>query len=69
MTFDPQGRIIVSHEGGGLYRISPPPVNKPNQPTPVEPLKVKLGGAHGLLYAFDSLYAVVADGQEWSQAK
>jgi glucose/arabinose dehydrogenase len=30
-----------------------------NQPTKVEPLPVKLSGAQGLLWAFDSLYAVV----------
>ena len=58
MTFDSQRRLIVSHEGGGLYRIKPSPVGQPGTPTVVEKLNVKIGGAHGLLYAFDALYAM-----------
>jgi putative heme-binding domain-containing protein len=58
MTFDPQGRMIVSHEDGGLYRVTPSPIGKPNHSTAVEQLAVNVGGAHGLLYAFDSLYAI-----------
>jgi putative heme-binding domain-containing protein len=58
MAFDPQGRITVSKERGGLYRITPSPRGNPTIPTRVEKLDVQLDAAQGLLYAFDSLYAV-----------
>ncbi len=58
MTVDPQGRIIACDQYGGLYRMSPTPVGS-NQTAPVQPLKTKVGGAHGLLHAFDSLYVMV----------
>jgi putative heme-binding domain-containing protein len=58
MCVDPKGRLIVSDQYGWLYRITPPPLGKP-QDTKVEKLNIPLGGAHGLLYAFDSLYVMV----------
>ena len=58
MCVDPKGRLIVSDQNGKLYRVTPPP---PGRERPVEPetIGVNLAGAHGLLYAFDSLYVVV----------
>jgi putative heme-binding domain-containing protein len=53
LTVDPRGRLIVSDQNGGLYRITPLADAK------VEKLDIPLGGAHGLLWAFDSLYVVV----------
>lgn len=50
MTFDPQGRAIVSPEKGPLMRITPGPSPK------IETLDLPLGDAQGLLWAFDSLY-------------
>jgi putative heme-binding domain-containing protein len=58
MTIDPKGRIIACDQYGGLYRMKPTPVGS-NQLAPVEQLKAKAGGAHGLLYAFNSLYVMV----------
>ena len=67
MCVDPQGRLIVSDQGGSLYRVTPPPVGQasslpekdaPNE-TKVEKLPVDIGDAQGLLWAFDSLYVVV----------
>ena len=58
MTVDHKGRLIVSDQYGSLYRITVPPKGK-SQPTKVEPIKVDMGHAQGLLYAFDSLYVVV----------
>lgn len=63
MTFDPQGRIITSDQSGPFYRVTPSPVGEPDKPSKIEKLDVPLGGAHGLLYAFDSLYAVAATPQ------
>jgi putative heme-binding domain-containing protein len=56
MTPDPKGRLIVSDQYGGLYRVS---VGETPEDTVVEPLKVDIGDAQGLLYAFDSLYVTV----------
>jgi putative heme-binding domain-containing protein len=78
MCVDPKGRLIVSDQYGPLYRITPPPLTPlpsgenrrlrgrgegANQPqTKVEKLDLPLGGAHGLLWAFDSLYVMVNEG-------
>ena len=59
MTFDPQGRIVASAQSGPFYRVTPSPLGQPNVPTEIEKLEIPLGGAHGLLYALDSLYAVL----------
>ncbi|MEO5915278.1 MAG: c-type cytochrome [Luteolibacter sp.] len=61
MTEDDKGRLITSDQYGGLFRVTLP-TGKGDE-VKVEPLKLPngkdgkpLGGAHGLLYAFDSLY-------------
>jgi putative heme-binding domain-containing protein len=59
---DPKGRLIVSDQNGPLYRITPPPLGGKPEDTKVEKLPLPLGGAHGLLYAFDSLYVMVNEG-------
>ncbi|HKI37861.1 MAG TPA: beta-propeller fold lactonase family protein [Gemmataceae bacterium] len=59
MTADPKGRLIVSDQYGPLYRITPPPIGGKAEDTKVEQLNLPLGGAHGLLWAFDSLYVMV----------
>ena len=61
LTSDPRGRLIASDHKGGLFRITPPPIDGEASATKVEPLGVSLRGAQGLLFAFDSLY-VVANG-------
>src|SRR5690606_38194809 len=73
MTFDDKGRIIASDQYGALYRLVVPAVGDttktiveklviPNDPTLVgdtSKKKVGIGLAHGLLYAFNSLYVMV----------
>ena len=58
VTVDDKGRLIVCDQRGGLYRVTPPPFDAAEDATVVEKLEVDAGGAHGLLYAFDSLYVV-----------
>ena len=58
MTHDPKGRLIVSDQYGTLYRVT---VSGDAKSTHVERLKVPIGQAHGLLYAFDSLYVMVGE--------
>ncbi|MDA1014502.1 MAG: c-type cytochrome [Planctomycetota bacterium] len=62
ITFDDKGRLIASDQGGkGLCRITPPPIGGKGK-TKVERLKAKITSAHGMLYAFDSLYVSVNGG-------
>ncbi len=59
MCVDPKGRLIVSDQYGPLYRITPPAIGGKTEDTKVEKLDLPLGGSHGLLWAFDSLYVMV----------
>jgi sugar lactone lactonase YvrE len=74
MTFDDKGRIIACDQYGYLYRITVPPIgadtttNKMkvdkleiNVPGDTSHAKIKMGLAHGLLWAYNSLYVVVND--------
>jgi dienelactone hydrolase len=65
MTVDPKGRLIVSDQYGKLYRVSPPPVDSKGAEIGVEAIDVPIGEAHGLLWAFDSLYVVVNRGHRY----
>ena len=56
LCVDPKGRLIVSNQYGGLYRVT---AGEAGAPVKVEPIPHPIGGAHGLLYAFDSLYVMV----------
>jgi putative heme-binding domain-containing protein len=61
MCVDPKGRLIVCDQyDAGLYRITPPPIGGAAEATRVEKINVELSGAQGLLWAFDSLYAMVS---------
>ncbi len=62
MCHDPKGRLIVSDQYGGLFRVTPPPIGGSAEDTKVEPIQINIGHAQGLLWAFDSLYVVVNGG-------
>ena len=51
LTHDDKGRLIACDQYGGIYRIT-----LGTEPLAVEKLNVKVGNAHGVLYAFNSLY-------------
>jgi putative heme-binding domain-containing protein len=59
MTVDHKGRLIASDQYGGLYRVT---LDDQAQESRVEALQVRSGRAHGLLYAFDSLYVMSHEG-------
>lgn len=63
LAVDPKGRLITSDQYGKLYRITVPAAGSSAgdaaAQVKVEEIPVELGMAHGLLYAFDSLYVVV----------
>ncbi|MCC7476591.1 MAG: c-type cytochrome [Pirellulales bacterium] len=65
---DPRGRLIVSDENGGLYRVSladegAAPIvadtKTDSSRVRVERIPAKVRGAQGLLWAFDSLYVMM----------
>ena len=60
MCVDPKGRLIVSDQYGKLYRLTTPPLGT-SDGLKIEILDLPLGQAQGLLYAFDSLYVMVAN--------
>jgi len=61
LTVDDKGRLIAGDQYGGMFRITLAQANSTDGPK-VEPLKTGLTGAHGLLYAFHSLYVMVNEG-------
>lgn len=71
MTFDDKGRMITSDQYGSLYRLTIPAIGTGTTPT-IEKLKIGIGAnidtvgmgyAHGLLYAFNSLYVMINNGK------
>ncbi len=66
MTVDPKGRLICCDQYGGLYRVTPAPqgAKDTEAETKVERLLTDIKGAHGLIYAFNSLYVMVGEGPQ-----
>jgi putative heme-binding domain-containing protein len=62
LTVDDRGRLITSDQYGKLYRIIPKGLDGATE-TRVEAISANVGMAHGLLYAFDSLYVMVNEGR------
>ncbi|QDU61059.1 Cytochrome c [Planctomycetes bacterium Pan216] len=59
LTVDDQGRIIAADQGDkGLYLITPSKPGEGEKGTTVEKIPVDISNAHGLLWAFDSLYVM-----------
>ncbi|MCA8989861.1 MAG: DUF1080 domain-containing protein, partial [Planctomycetaceae bacterium] len=58
MCVDPQGRLIVCDQYGGLFRVTLPPVGQ-TEGTKIEKINADIGEAQGLFWAFDSLYVSV----------
>ncbi|MBR00272.1 MAG: heme-binding protein, partial [Verrucomicrobiales bacterium] len=60
MTIDDEGRLYCSDQGGkGLFRVI---LGQGNQAPKIERLPLQISGAHGLLWAFNSLYVCVNEG-------
>lgn len=60
LCLDPKGRLIVSDQYGKLYRLTPPALGSTAE-LGIETIDLPIGQAQGLLYAFDSLYVMVAN--------
>ncbi len=68
MTVDKQGRILCGDQYGGLYRVTPPAIGS-SEAAKVETLDAAIGGAHGILYANDSLYFMLNEGAPQTKGK
>ncbi|MBS1932514.1 MAG: c-type cytochrome [Bacteroidetes bacterium] len=81
MTFDDKGRMIASDQYGNLYRLTIPPIGSDTtqnkikvdsivlQLTDTSKWARRIGYAHGLLYAFNSLYVMVNDEGDTAHSK
>lgn len=62
LTFDDQGRLLVSDQGKqGLFRVSVPKIGS-DEETKVERLSLPITSAQGMLHAFGKLYLSVNGG-------
>ena len=61
MCHDDKGRIIVSDQFGGLYRLTPPAPGKKLAQSDIELVPAKIRAANGLLWAKGALYVAVND--------
>ncbi len=62
LTVDAQGHILASSQNDRLFRIIPGELRQKHPVTSVHNVPLEIGGGHGLLYAFEHLYLVKADG-------
>lgn len=58
---DNRGRILVSDQFGGMYRITPPPAGQPLDPATIEEVPANIRAVNGMVWAFDALYVGVND--------
>ncbi|MBL9142832.1 MAG: c-type cytochrome [Verrucomicrobiaceae bacterium] len=58
---DPKGRLYVSDQYGGLYRITVPALGQPLDPKNVEKLPIDIRAVNGMVFAFGALYVGVND--------
>lgn len=58
---DPKGRLYVSDQYGGLYRITVPPPGQPLDPKKVEKLSIDIRAVNGMLFFKGALYVGVND--------
>jgi putative heme-binding domain-containing protein len=65
MCVEPKGRLYVSDQYGPLFRVTPQPLGSKDGKPKVERVNLPIGEAHGLLWAFDSLYVVVNKGERY----
>ena len=58
---DNKGRILVSDQFGGLYRITPPPAGQTISQSDVQPVPADIRAVNGMMWVDDALYVGVND--------
>lgn len=66
LTQAPNNTIFACDQYGKIYEFKAPPEGETLKPTNVSPIELEIGAAHGLLWAFNSLY--VAVNKNWEDA-
>jgi putative heme-binding domain-containing protein len=61
LCVDNKGRLLVSDQFGGLYRITPPSADATLDASAIEPVPAKIRAVNGMVWAFDALYVGVND--------
>ncbi len=64
MTADDKGRLIVSDQTGGLYRVTPPALDGPPGDTKVQKIEAKIGHSQGMVYHDGAIYLTINDTPE-----
>jgi putative heme-binding domain-containing protein len=65
---DDKGRLLVSNQFGGLYRITPPAAGEVVQAASVEQVPAEIRGVNGMVWAFGALYVGVNDYEQKMQS-
>ena len=58
---DNKGRLLVSDQFGGLYRITPPAAGETLSAADVQTVPADIRAVNGMVWAFDALYVGVND--------
>lgn len=58
---DNKGRLLVSDQFGGLYRITPPAAGEKLTAADIEEVPADIRAVNGMIWAFDALYVAVND--------
>jgi len=58
---DDKGRLLVSDQYGGLYRVTPPPTGEIVDVASVEKVPAEIRAVNGMVWAFGALYVGVND--------
>ena len=58
---DNKGRLLVSDQFGGLYRVTPPAIGKKLSDADIHPVPADIRAVNGMVWAFDALYVGVND--------
>ena len=58
---DSKGRLLVSDQFGGLYRITPPAAGATLSAADIKPVPADIRAVNGMVWAFDALYVGVND--------
>src|SRR5687767_5700977 len=61
LCVDDRGRILVSDQYGGLYRLAPPAPGQPLAPDQIERVPADIRAVNGMVWAFGALYVGVND--------
>ncbi|MBT4725198.1 MAG: c-type cytochrome [Planctomycetaceae bacterium] len=61
LCVDNKGRILVSDQFGGLYRMAAPALGAPLEPTSIEAVPAPIRAVNGMVWAFGALYVGVND--------